>query len=194
MINFSIDDCCWQLADGRIWSTAAAAYVDDMQAQEWVAAHGLDSTPPGPPDEAGKSTEEGLRAALRFYQLPMGELTPAPSTDDLKSALRSKRKEVEYGGFMLDGQLWDSSEKDELRLNSVGKLFESGLTEYDGWKVAEGTYITLTPELLQKASFALMTHYSRAFATEAAKLAEIDALKSPEERKKWLENELNRGW
>lgn len=123
---------------------------------------------------------------------------PPPSLNEMKdkarAALREKRKAVEYGGFTLDGQHWDSAEKDELRLNSVMRIFDGGMTQYEGWKIAEGVYITLTPELVQRAAMALMQHYSKAFSVEEAKLEEVNALESAEAVETWLETELNKGW
>ncbi|MDR2892965.1 MAG: DUF4376 domain-containing protein [Deltaproteobacteria bacterium] len=110
-------------------------------------------------------------------------------------ALREKRKAVEYGGFTFQSQRWDSAEKDELRLNSMLKMFElAGLTEFPGWKIAEGVYITATPEIIQGAAIALMQHYAAAFAVEAAKAVEINALTTAEAVQVWLATELDTGW
>ena len=113
---------------------------------------------------------------------------------EAKEALKAYRQQVEYGGFMLNGQKWGSEQKDELRLNSAYKLFESGLSDYPGWKVSGGVYVTLTPELLQAATVGLMQHYGQAFAVEAAKIAEIEALTTTAEVEAWLETELEEGW
>lgn len=123
---------------------------------------------------------------------------PKPTLEEIKETarllLREKRKEVEYGGFELNGQIWDSAEKDELRLNSVSKIFEAGLPEYSGWKIAEGVYITLTPELLQQVSLALMNHYGKCFATEASKHQALLALTTVEAVEHWIATELSLGW
>ena len=109
--------------------------------------------------------------------------------------LREKRKAIEYGGVEIEGVKWDSAEKDELRLNSVMKLFEKGtIQSYDNWKVGEGVYLTLTPQLLEKASLAFMLHYGGCFAVEAAKLAEISALTSAAAVEQWLQSGLDAGW
>lgn len=154
--------------------------------------------------------------------LPAGwsDTPPLPTLEEAviqaQAALREQRKTIEYGGFELDGQHWDSAEKDELRLNSVTKIFESGIPQYEGWKIADGVYITLTPELVQQAAMALMQHYGRCFAVEAAKLAEIaamqaagaaaiEAAEAPAEKKAaedaavtgvraWQETQLTQGW
>ena len=122
------------------------------------------------------------------------ELTLVDVKNIARQELKDYRKQIEYGGFMLNGQRWDSEQKDELRLNSAGKIFEAGLPEYPGWKIADGVYITLTPQLLQQATLAFMQHTGAAFALEAAKLAEIEALESSEAVLACLETEMKEGW
>jgi hypothetical protein len=70
---FNLHNNFWQLADGRIWSGARAAYVpeDDADYTAWLAA---DNMPSRAPDVSGAVSEQGLREALRFYELPLGEL------------------------------------------------------------------------------------------------------------------------
>ena len=110
------------------------------------------------------------------------------------STLRELRKFKEYGGFTLNGQHWDSAEKDELRLNSITKLFESGVPSFDGWKISEDVYITLTPEIAQQASMAFMQHYAKCFAVEHQKKAEIENCATLDQLSYWLEHNLNAGW
>ena len=95
---------------------------------------------------------------------------------------------------MLNGQRWDSEEKDELRLLGINELFKKGLTEYPGWKLEDGVYVTLTPELLDEVMLAFSHHTGAAFALEAAKLGQINALESSEAVLAWLENEMKVGW
>ena len=137
-------------------------------------------------------TEFGPLPADALLEAPVKPLTEAKS--EAKAQLKAYRQSVEYGGFMLNGVRWDSEQKDELRLNSAYKLFEAGLSEYSDWKVADGVYLTLTPELLQQATMALMQHYGAAFALETAKIAEIEALSTSAEVENWLETELEKGW
>ncbi|MDR1396989.1 MAG: hypothetical protein LBJ14_04595 [Desulfarculales bacterium] len=61
-------DHYWLLSDGRIWSSAKAAFVpeDDTAYQAWLA---LGNAPTPSPDET--YLREGI---LRFYGLPLGEL------------------------------------------------------------------------------------------------------------------------
>ena len=110
-------------------------------------------------------------------------------------ALREKRKEVEYGGFIFNGKKWDSEIKDELRLNSIVKMFElTGVTEFDGWKISENEYITITPEIIHGAAITLMQHYAHSFAIEAIKQAEIGSLTDPQEIETWIQTQLDIGW
>lgn len=135
-----------------------------------------------------------------YGPLPDGFSTskPLPSLEDAKKQARQElkdyRKQIEYGGFMLNGQRWDSEEKDEMRLNSIGRLFDNGLTEYPGWKLSDGVYITITPEILGQVIVAFAQHTGHAFAVEATKITEINNLTTNEQVGSWLENELTVGW
>lgn len=126
--------------------------------------------------------------------------SPAEARVAAFSALREKRKSVEYGGFAFQGQRWDSEEKDELRLNSALKMFDmTGMEAFPGWKVAEGVYITATLELLQGAALSMMQHYAGAFAVEAAKTAELEALAAAEgataaDIEAWIAGAMREGW
>ena len=150
----------------ELWEKKPSGYLTEEEGLEWLAQQ-MPSPPPPSLEEAKKQAHTELRAY---------------------------RQQIEYGGFMLNGQRWDSEQKDELRLNSAGKIFEAGLPEYPGWKIADGVYITLTPQLLQQATLAFMQHTGVAFALEAMKLMEIDALESSEAVLAWLENEMKVGW
>ena len=109
--------------------------------------------------------------------------------------LREKRKIVEYGGLVFDGLIWNTAEKDELRLNSVSRLFDSGaITEFPNWKTSEGQYVTLTPELTTTMTMAFMQHYAHCYMVEVQKMQEIAAMASVEELDLWLETELDNGW
>lgn len=60
----------WLLDDGRVWSVGDAKFVTKKVAKD----AGFDEIPVGPYDTAGKSSLDGLRQALDFYNLPKGEL------------------------------------------------------------------------------------------------------------------------
>ena len=115
MLNFDKNNWYWQLADGRIWSTKAAAFVPDDGAainagvQEWLRAQGLASIPESPKDESGNCSEEGLREALIFYGLPLGELltleeqraaTQKAFTDAIQARLDEFAQTRNYDGIL----------------------------------------------------------------------------------------------
>lgn len=81
MSNFNKNNWYWRLGDGRTWSTRAAAFVADAEARAWAEAQGMERIPASPADESGENSEQGLRDALRFYGLPLGELA---TTEDLQ--------------------------------------------------------------------------------------------------------------
>ena len=131
--------------------------------------------------------------------------TPPPvpfseALDNARTAIRSRRRAAEYGGFLCNGQRWGSEEKDELRLHSmISMMRETGLTEFPNWKINADTVITLTPELAVEASAALMRHYAACFALEAEKSAALEAAcaagrESAEAVQAWLEANLETGW
>ena len=174
----------------------------DWEQVENHTARAYDGQPQTPTDYwlPGDSWDTPARQMTEFGPLPEGALLAAPTKPldvakaEAKEQLKAHRQSIEYGGFMLNGVKWDSEQKDELRLNSAYKTFEAGVPEYPGWKVSDGVYVTLTPELLQLATMGLMQHYGRAFYVEALKITQIDALNSVEEVAVWLETQLKEGW
>lgn len=65
-----LNNLYYKLEDGRIWSTAKAAFVTNIPKDAEVI--------PSPVDEQGNHSLRGLQDALVFYDLPRGELvTPA---------------------------------------------------------------------------------------------------------------------
>ena len=61
----------YKLADGRIWSVAAAAFVSDdtPEVRDYIAVGRAFGSAP---DEGGELSADGLRQALAFYGLPQG--------------------------------------------------------------------------------------------------------------------------
>lgn len=128
---------------------------------------------------------DGMFERLEAYQAWLDSQAPAKTLDETLTAklaeLRAVRLAAEYGGFMLYGRKWDSELKDEQRLTSMVTLMkETGMASFDGWKIAEGVYITLTFELALEAAVAMFGHYAACFAEEAGIAAEIGALDSAE--------------
>ena len=187
--------------------TFILGYWPKWTEEGWVnienhTAHEYDGTPREPKLYwlPGDTWDMPARHMSDLGPLPAGALLAAPvkplevAKAKAKETLKAYRQQVEYGGFMLNGVKWDSEQKDELRLNSAYKIFEAGVPEHPGWKVSDGVYVTLTPELLQLATMGLMQHYGRAFYVEALKITQIDALNSVEEVAVWLETQLKEGW
>ena len=130
---------------------------------------------------------------------------PVPLPEALENAhaaLRDRRRQAEYGGFLFDGQRWDSEEKDELRLNSMFTMMDkSGVTEFPGWKINEDASITLTQELAARAAAGLMAHYAECFRVEAAKKAALETFAAllggaatADAVQSWLDANLGTGW
>lgn len=80
----------YKLSDGRIWSVVAAAFVA-ADAADVVAYHASGAAFGTAPDDAGELTEAGLRAALAFYNFPLGALVP------MAEATSRKRAEIAAG-------------------------------------------------------------------------------------------------
>ena len=83
MYNFisNKNDWCWLLADGRVWSTQQNNFVDNAFVNDWLLRSGFEAVPESPKDESGEHSEQGLREALEFYNLPIGALA---TLDDLR--------------------------------------------------------------------------------------------------------------
>ena len=135
-------------------------------------------------------------------EIPPSPKPVAEALDHARAAIRDRRRQAEYGGFLFDGQRWDSEEKDELRLNSMITMMDkTGITEFSDWKINADTCITLTPELAARAAAALMGHYAACFRVETAKKAELDAFAAlfggeatADAIQSWLDANLDIGW
>lgn len=81
-MNFAKNDWYWQLDDNgdtRVWSTKAAAFVDEKVALDWLKSSGAADDaklPKSPVDSTPqrKHSVQGLREAIIFYGLELGEL------------------------------------------------------------------------------------------------------------------------
>ena len=122
--------------------------------------------------------------------------------DSARAAIRDRRRQAEYGGFLFDGQRWDSEEKDELRLNSMFTMMDkNSVTEFPGWKINADTRITLTPQLAARAAAGLMGHYAACFRVEADKKAALETFTAllggaatADAIQSWLDANLDAGW
>ena len=92
MYSFVATDWMWRVPGKGVWSTAAAAYVDDATWQAWLARTGQPFVPVCPADQAGAFTEQGLRESLRFYGLPLGDLA---GPEERKAAILTRLAEID---------------------------------------------------------------------------------------------------
>ena len=76
----------YRLADGRIWSVTAAAFVSDdtPEVRDYIAAGRAFGSSP---DEGGDLSEDGLRQTLVFYGLPLGALL---TLEEARAAARAE--------------------------------------------------------------------------------------------------------
>lgn len=99
LLSFFPHNWMWQLADGRIWSTEKAAFVDENMAKSWLSLVQLEKVPSSPVDtETREETESGLVYALRFYGLPLGELTPPEEAYEAERALVDQKYSAPWDG------------------------------------------------------------------------------------------------
>lgn len=94
----------WKLDDGTIWSAASAASVPDTDEayRAWLA---VGNTPARAANGNGVADAAGLKAALLFYGLPLGELaTPEELqklfTDAIQKRLDDFAKTRNYDSIM----------------------------------------------------------------------------------------------
>lgn len=97
--SFFPHDWMWQLDDGRIWSTQKTAFVEGPLSQAWLKETGLDEIPKtADEDDQERHTESGLIYALRFYGLPLGELTPPEEAYEAERAAVDKKYSAPWDG------------------------------------------------------------------------------------------------
>ena len=149
MPDFDKNDWCWALEDGRVWSTKTAAFADQDAVDAWLAGSGLTEIPPAPADEAGEASEAGLRAALVFYGLPLGEL----ATVEMKmAAIDAETTAAIVAGFDYEAQgqaLHFSYDPDDQQnfadMANVATLAQQGVPNlpdsftWNGWNIERDT-------------------------------------------------------
>lgn len=134
MQPINISNFFWQLEDGRVWSTAAAAFVEPSAADAWLTEHGLKAIPQSPTDpednpDNTKHGEAGLLYALRFYGMPLGELTPPEEAYEAERALVDKKYTAPWDG--QKGGLLTSLQMTMLSAQAQGLPLEPLQAEYD---------------------------------------------------------------
>lgn len=104
IISLKISNYLWQLEDGRIWSTGKSEFVNQDFVDTWLELYPevkkVPTSPPDPEDNPNneKHTESGLIYALRFYGLPLGELTPPEEAYEAERAAVDKKYSAPWDG------------------------------------------------------------------------------------------------
>lgn len=139
---------------------------------------------------------EQIEIELPDLQVPKKPRNAEYVREELLAELKLKRKEAENAGVSVNGQLWGSTLKDEIRLNSALKFFEeTGVKEISGWQVSKDLTVNLTPDLARNVLSNLMTHYEKAFSVEAKKAKELNSLKTVKSLNAYKEQgKLDTGW
>lgn len=151
-MNFFPEAWMWRLSDGRCWSTAKAGFVGEGEALEWAEKKGLASVPPSPVDTQGERSLEGLRQALDFYGLPLGELmtleearaTALARLDAAFSAAEASGKVMSSAGFVID-----ATERSNRDIEGLITSMEATSTPETTFCAADNSFHTVTLEQLR---------------------------------------------
>ena len=181
-MNFFPEAWMWRLSDGRCWSTAKAGFVDEAEALAWAAGKGLATVPPSPVDTQGERSLEGLRQALAFYGLPLGELLGLEEVKAAKIAqIDAETSSAIIAGFdyEVDGTAYhfsydafdqqnfvDTASMCQLALSGTPGLPDT--VTWNSYTVPEGKLVQQT---FDAASF-LTLYTAGAMAHKAARMAE----------------------
>lgn len=123
-ISFDKHNWHWRLADGRVWSTKKAGFADASEAEAWAEANGMTSIPLSPVDAFGEHSEQGLREALAFYGLPIGDLA---TLDEAKTAKKSTidantNRLIERDGLLYQGKHFAMTQGAKINWNSLAAM------------------------------------------------------------------------
>ena len=162
---------CWQLADGRIWSTQLADFVTDHAwIDAWLLANALVTIPASPVDENGNNSLEGLRKALQFYQLSLGTLA---TTADLLAYTANKRWEIETGGIVINGINISTDERSQGMINRAYAYMQARNISSIKYKTENG-FIDLDFATLTTIALAVGAHVQACFSAEAEIVNQIN--------------------
>ena len=126
-----------------------------------------------------------------------------PDLDTLKqyylSELAAYRLQVEYEGTIIPigNELVkiSSTVKDETRLNTITNILKTtGQPYYEGFKVGDDKYITLTLDLINFIMIFGGMHISKVFTVEKYKREQINNFNDDKELHEWARTELKEGW
>ena len=167
---FNPSDWYWLADDGRLYSSAAQALVEDDDADylAWCAA-GRTPTP-WPMTEAGDQTDAALAEVLAVYGLT---LWPVPLIDRLLAYAADKRWQVETGGIEVGGAAIDTSRESQAMITGAYAYSQANPAETISYKATSG-WVTIDAATMAAIATAVGAHVQACFAIEASVAAEIE--------------------
>lgn len=113
-----------------------------------------------------------------------GKIVP-PSLDYIKAQVLAKVAEKRYmaevGGIVLpDGSNIKTDRESQAQLSSAYTSLKNGLIASTPWKVANGTFVPVTLEMIEPIAQAVAGHVSACFGIEETKSGEVMALETVE--------------
>jgi len=166
MLHYDPLNWYWLASDGRLYSSAAGALIedDDPAHLAWRAAGGHPTA--WPADEDGDETVAALQAVLSPYGLFVA----------LEDYAAHKRWQVETGGCPWQGRVIATDRDSQTKLIAEMVAVGAGL-RIDGspWKFADGSFAALSNAEAAAMIAAARAHIAGAFAAEADVLAGIAA-------------------
>lgn len=163
---YDIRDWYWLAADGRLYSSAASALVEENAPAylDWRARLPGAAPTPWPLDAAGEQTDAALQAVLEPYGLWI----------DLAAYAADKRWRVETGGIVVAGAPIATDDRSKTMIMGARIKADADPDYTVGWKTADG-FVTLNASQIVAISDAVLAHVDACFEAEAAVLSGIDA-------------------
>lgn len=111
------------------------------------------------------------------------------------TAIRDARRTAEYGGTVVQGLLFPTDQKSELRLSSLERKFVANPEHVEPWLVGD-TWIYMHAALFAEYVETFAAHVAACFAVEKAKHEALNAAgcETAGEVEEWLAANLRSGW
>lgn len=181
MTEFSLPPY-YKLADGRIWSVAAAAFVseDAPEVRDHIAAGRAFGSAP---DESGGLSEDGLRQTLVFYGLPQGALVTleearAAALARLGAAFAAAEetgKVTSSAGFVID-----ATERSNRDIEGLITSMEAGGTQETTFCAADNSFHSVTLDQLKTMRLEVIAYGQALYARKWGLRTAIESAESAE--------------
>lgn len=135
------------------------------------------------PDDNAVAHERDLyQKALAGEFGPVAEYQePVQTLDELKQELLQQlaihKKQVEYGGIVVDGVRYETTKADQDRIAAAAVGVSAGLIKSFDFKAAD-KWITLSADQFMQVATAILGHVQACFSSERVHSEAIDKLKS----------------